>query len=60
KAKALYNFQGLPPIGSKFTNVLPFSKGDVLSIISTAKKIWWVAEVDGLVFAVPTGYLELI
>ncbi|KAG6846172.1 hypothetical protein H0H93_015604, partial [Arthromyces matolae] len=58
KAKALYNFQGM--VADAFMDLLPFSKGDILSIIDSTSDRWWMSEVDGVVFGVPGEYLKFI
>ena len=54
KAKASYNYTGDNP------DELPFSEGDILSIVDTSEEEWWKAEQGGVVFIVPATYLELV
>jgi hypothetical protein len=54
KAKAAYSYTGDNP------DELPFSEGDILSIVDTSEAEWWKAEQGGVVFIVPAAYLELV
>ena len=54
KAKGLYDYPG----GS--TDELPFSEGDVISIVDRSDSDWYKAEKDGVIFIVPAAYLEII
>ncbi|KAF8959742.1 hypothetical protein BDZ97DRAFT_1836791 [Flammula alnicola] len=54
KAKAVYTYTGNNP------DELPFTEGDVLSIIDTSEEEWWKAEQGGVVFIVPAAYLEIV
>ncbi|RDB19337.1 Actin cytoskeleton-regulatory complex protein pan1 [Hypsizygus marmoreus] len=54
KARALYTYTGNNP------DELPFTEGDVLSIIDTSEEEWWKTEQGGVVFIVPAGYLEIV
>lgn len=53
-AKALYSYVG----GS--AEELPFSEGDVLSIIDRSEGDWWKVDKGGVVFIVPAAYLEVL
>ena len=50
--KALYSFVG----GS--ADELPFSEGDVVSIVDRSEPDWWKADKGGVVFLVPAAYFE--
>jgi hypothetical protein len=54
QAKALYSYVG----GS--AEELPFSEGDVLSIVDRSEGDWWKADKGGVVFIVPAAYLEVL
>ncbi|KAF4614764.1 hypothetical protein D9613_003419 [Agrocybe pediades] len=54
KAKAVYSYQ------SQNADELPFTEGDVLSIVDTSEEEWWKAEQSGMVFIVPAAYLEVV
>jgi len=54
KAKAVYTYTGNNP------DELPFTEGDILSIIDTSEEEWWKTEQGGVVFIVPAAYLELV
>ncbi|KAG5637919.1 hypothetical protein H0H81_002680 [Sphagnurus paluster] len=54
KAKALYSYTGNNP------DELPFTEGDVLTIIDTSEQEWWKTEQGGVVFIVPAAYLEVV
>ena len=51
-AKGLYDYPG----GS--TDELPFSEGDIISIVDRSDRDWYKAEKDGVIFIVPAAYLE--
>jgi hypothetical protein len=38
---------------------LPFSEGDVISVIDRSDPDWYKAEKDGVIFIVPAAYLEI-
>lgn len=54
KAQALYTYAANNP------DELPFTEGDVLTIIDTSEDEWWKTEQGGVVFIVPAGYLEVV
>ncbi|KAI0085934.1 hypothetical protein BDY19DRAFT_963763 [Irpex rosettiformis] len=53
KATALYTYEGSNP------DELPFAEGDELTIVDHSEADWWKAERSGVVFIVPTAYLQL-
>jgi hypothetical protein len=53
RAVALYSYMG------ENAEELPFTEGDVLTIVDRADTDWWKAEKDGVVFNVPAAYLEI-
>jgi hypothetical protein len=53
KATALYSYTG------ENADELPFTEGDILSIIDRDEADWWKAEKEGVVFIVPAAYLEV-
>jgi hypothetical protein len=52
-ATALYAYEGTS------ADELPFTEGDVLTIVDRSETDWWKAERDGLIFIVPAAYLEV-
>lgn len=54
RARALYSYVGAS------ADELPFSEGDVLSIVDRSEGDWWKAEKGGVVFIVPAAYLEVL
>lgn len=54
KAKTLYAYQGGNP------DELPFSEGEELTVIDRSEGDWWKTERDGMVFIVPSAYLEVV
>jgi hypothetical protein len=38
---------------------LPFSEGDVISVVDRSDSDWYKAEKDGVIFIVPAAYLEI-
>jgi actin cytoskeleton-regulatory complex protein PAN1 len=50
----LYDYQG----GS--ADVLPFSEGDMISVVDRSDSDWYRAEKGGVVFVVPAAYLEIV
>jgi len=54
KAKSLYDYQG----GS--ADDLPFSEGDIISVVDRSDGDWYKAEKDGVIFIVPAAYLEIV
>src|SRR5579863_2263294 len=52
KAKCLYDYPG----GS--TDELPFSEGDVISVVDRSDSDWYKVEKDGVIFIAPAAYLE--
>ncbi|KAI9449187.1 hypothetical protein F5148DRAFT_1248554 [Russula earlei] len=53
KARGLYDYPGNSP------DELPFSEGDVISIVDRSDDDWYKAEKDGAIFIVPAAYLEV-
>jgi actin cytoskeleton-regulatory complex protein PAN1 len=53
KARGLYDYPG----GS--ADELPFSEGDVISVVDRSDSDWYKAEKDGVIFIVPAAYLEI-
>ena len=53
-AKALYDYAG------DNADELPFQEGDTIAIVDRMEQDWWKAEKEGVVFAVPAAYLEVI
>ncbi|XP_046859699.1 adapter molecule crk-like [Xenia sp. Carnegie-2017] len=55
KVKALYNFEGRDP------GDLPFSKGDILTIICQDEESWWTAENKyGQRGCIPVPYMQIL
>jgi actin cytoskeleton-regulatory complex protein PAN1 len=54
KAKGLYDYQG----GN--ADDLPFSEGDMISVVDRSDSDWYKAEKDGVIFSVPAAYLEIV
>ncbi len=55
KARALYSYAGSTP------EELPFAEGDELVIVDDKEDpTWWKTEKAGVVFLVPSSYLEVI
>ena len=52
-AKGLYDYPG----GS--ADELPFSEGDIISVVDRSDPDWYKAEKDGVIFIVPASYLEI-
>lgn len=52
-AKGLYDYPG----GS--ADELPFSEGDIISVVDRSDSDWYKAEKDGIIFIVPAAYLEI-
>lgn len=52
-AKGLYDYPG----GS--ADELPFSEGDIISVVDRSDRDWYKAEKDGVIFIVPAAYLEI-
>jgi actin cytoskeleton-regulatory complex protein PAN1 len=55
QAKALYDYQG-----GINANDLPFSEGDMISVVDRSDNDWYKAEKDGVIFRVPAAYLEIV
>ena len=53
KARGLYDYPG----GS--ADELPFSEGDVISVVDRSDNDWYKAEKDGVIFIVPAAYLDI-
>jgi hypothetical protein len=53
KAKSLYDYPG------ESADELPFSEGDVISIVDRSDSVWYKAEKGGVIFIVPAAYLEI-
>jgi len=53
KARGLYDYPG----GS--ADELPFSEGDIISVVDRSDGDWYKAEKDGVIFIVPAAYLEV-
>jgi len=49
----LYDYPG----GS--ADELPFSEGDIISVVDRSDSDWYKAEKDGVIFIVPAAYLEI-
>lgn len=54
KAKALYSYSG----GN--SDELPFVEGDTLTIVDRSEADWWKTEQGGVIFIVPSSYLEVV
>jgi actin cytoskeleton-regulatory complex protein PAN1 len=52
-AKGLYGYPG----GG--ADELPFSEGDIISVVDRSDRDWYKAEKDGVIFIVPAAYLEI-
>lgn len=53
KAKCLYEYE------ARSSDELPFSEGDVISVVDRSDSDWYKAEKDGVIFIVPAAYLEI-
>jgi len=53
-ARALYDYTR----GS--ADELSFAEGDELSIVDTSDTDWWKADQGGVVFIVPSSYVEVV
>lgn len=53
QAKALYSYTGTTD------EEMPFTEGDVLTVVDRTDDAWWKASSGGVVFLVPASYLEL-
>lgn len=52
-AKGLYDYPG----GS--ADELPFSEGDIISVVDRSERDWYKAEKGGVIYIVPAAYLEI-
>jgi hypothetical protein len=53
-ARALYDYAG------DDADELPFTEGAKITIIDTSDSDWWKTERGGVVFIVPSSYMEVI
>jgi len=53
KARGMYDYPG------ESADELPFSEGDIISVIDRSDSDWYKAEKDGVIFIVPAAYLEI-
>jgi SH3 domain len=49
----MYNYPG------ESADELPFSEGDIISVVDRSDSDWYKAEKDGVIFIVPAAYLEI-